>query len=78
MTHLSADERLSRVQLYEHADGLLINAELLSESRARQLRNAAYALKAAADDLALLANAGCRVREHNGHRFVEITSDRQP
>lgn len=29
-------------------------------------------------DLDLLARAGCKVREHNGRRFVEITSDIQP
>lgn len=28
-------------------------------------------------DLDLLHRAGCSVREHNGHRFVEITSDVQ-
>lgn len=29
-------------------------------------------------DLDLLARSGCRVREHDGHRFVEIASDPQP
>lgn len=47
----TTEQRASRKQLYEHADGLLINAGLLNDSRARQLRNAAYALKAAADEL---------------------------
>lgn len=49
-----ADER---AQLYEHADGLLENAKLLCESRARQLRNSAYALKGAADSKAELLAA---------------------
>lgn len=35
------------------------------------------ALKAEAD-LELLAKAGCKVREHEGRRFVEIVSDVQP
>jgi hypothetical protein len=29
-------------------------------------------------DLDLLARSGCRVREYNGRRFVEIVSDVQP
>lgn len=48
---LPSSTDLSREQLYEHADGLLENAKLLCDSRARQLRNAAHALKAAADAL---------------------------
>jgi hypothetical protein len=30
------------------------------------------------DDLELLTRSGCRVREYNGRRFVEIESDLQP
>ena len=39
---------------------------------------AADEIEKARADLELLARSGCRVREYNGRRFVEIESDPQP